>query len=253
MPGKIQTPVTNVRLNNVPLDESLTFDSLLDARKYAAGLDNTKGTPYNGQIISVNNICGSTNVCGTFKLESNNSGASSGIIFGHFKLVLLEAKRLDTGDVVTQENLIIIKCNTRYWLLVLRQIIKNSNGVLLLDANSAIKSSDDVLLKNDDFNYSILGLVDIFRSRSDMTIFAAYFNSGSYNGYENFHKIIDKNEIIGTQPINMYIMLSENAAHGLSINNDNTLITYNGITTPSNNVAEVYIDITDYLAGSVVK
>ena len=49
----IQTPSGFIRLNDKPLDLSLTFDSIIDAKKYVAGIDLEHGTPYDGQIIFV--------------------------------------------------------------------------------------------------------------------------------------------------------------------------------------------------------
>lgn len=248
--GRVQETVTHVRLNNLPLDESLTFDSLYEARRYVTGADNTKGTPYNGQIISVNNICGSGNICGTFKLENKSTTASTSITFnnGKFRLTLIEIKRLDTGDIITPQDFVITKVSNKYWLLVFRQSIMDSAGNVLGASKSAFTSLDDVLLINDDFEFSMLGLVDIFRN-NDAKLVAKYFADGSESVSNTYDKLIAANELI-TSVSNPSTMITTN---GGVMSISGTTINHNGTSGSTNRVSEVYLDITDYLSGSVVK
>ena len=246
MAGQIQMPSSYVRLTNSPLDISLTFDTLAEAKKYAAGTDNAKGTPYDGQIISVNNIC-SNNICGTFKLESSNSSPR----IGEFRIVLLEIKRLDTGEIITPDNFIVYKDNNRYWLQVFNQLIKSNNGVFMSTMNSA-----DILLSNKQYAYSIIALSDLFCNSSGKISYKAMSMDNSTGASTN----LSSGEV-GVLVSGVNTNISDINTYAFTINNNvlvssGTQISYDGNNASSfSNIGgiEIYIDITDYLARNGVK
>lgn len=258
MAGQIQMPSSYVRLINKPLDISLTFDTLSDAKKYAAGTDNSKGTPYDGQIISVNKLANDNNLCGTFKLETTSLSINPTI--DCYRIVLLEAKNLITGEVITPENFIINKSDSGVedWLLVYKQTIRTNNNALI--AESALKSKSDILLCNKSFAYSLLCLTDIFCNRDGMIEYKlAKINTSTGEASSINTDIVGalvsgKNEnISGINTTAFYInqnnILTKSDAENLSYigsTNQNAFSTTNG-------TIEIYINITDYLSRDGVK
>ena len=260
MAGRIQIPSSYTRLNNEPLDISLTFNTLTEARKYAAGIDNTKGTPYNGQIISVNSICGRNDICGTFKLESSESDPT----IGKFRIILIEVKRLDTGEVITPENFIIYKESANSWLQVFKQTIKTNNGTFL--SESAMTSINDLLLSNRNLSYSSICISDIFCNNNSMVSYRVIKTNSStgessllvsgetgvlLNNYNENINNITTYGLLTNNTNNIYTLLAK-------LQSSSEYISYNGnnqseFSDNSKGTIEVYINITDYLSRNGVK
>jgi hypothetical protein len=246
MAGTVQMPVTYTRLNNQPLDISLTFDTLLEARKYVAGSDNTKGTPYNGQIISVNKIGGSDNICGTFKVESSVSDINNYVNYNNSRLVLLEVKRLDTGTVITPANFITSIANGSTYLLVYEQI--NKTGLdYSLPALNTTETRDDLLLCNKPCIYSILALSELFTDNDgNIDVILEYEkSSGATTVNKSYKRIISGVNDNSTTSNDYLLSISgTNLLYGtIKLNNDNS-----GVI-----LTRIRVEITDYLSRNGVK
>lgn len=263
MAGQIQMPSSYVRLTNQPLDISLTFDSLLDARKYAAGIDNTKGTPYNSQIISVSNICGDRNIYGVFRLESSLPTPT----IGQFRIVLIEVGRLDTGESITPNNFIIQKdSDGKNWLLVFKQQVTDYAGNMLSDSFDYKMDNDiDLLLSNKNFAFSILGISDIFCNNSNKIV-SKIISTSAIDGTTTvtdssaYVMINEKNQSISQSNDGSYILYLQryrgNGSYALFDSSSNTNVSYGtgwGLGNFYKASYEIYIDITDYLNRNGVK
>ena len=254
MAGQLQMPANYIRLTNTPLDVSLTFNTLLEARKYVAGIDNTKGTPYNGQIISVNSICGTTNICGTFKVESSLSYPG----IGKFRLVLIEVKRLDNGLTITPSDFII----DGKWLTVFRQTIKYNNNNTVVESTM---DENDLLLCNREFAYSILSITDIFCNNDNkLDVIIGKIPSDNHDAtwsrvVSNVVALYGKNEsLISSNTVNYLFKIKNGVLTDASIREEEfsynkKLNNWSSFSNEKNATIEVRLNIADYLGRDGVK
>ena len=246
--GKLQMPASYIRLNNEPLDISYTFDSLLEAKKYVAGIDNTKGTPFRGQIISVHNIGDENKISSTFKLESAYSSSSEDTRANHIRMTLVEAKRLDTGTIITPQNFVIKTFNNRKWLMIFHQNVKDFSGNVLAESKMAII---DTKLCDNIYSFSILSIADVFcNDNSTCTIKIVKTNN---NGISGSSDKTDQTKDTILQITNKPTLKSNPSCAfsytGNKLTSSIGEISYDG-TNDANlaNATEVYLDITEYLA-----
>lgn len=252
--GLLQILNSFIRLNNKPLDLSLTFDTLLEAKKYVAGLDTSKGTPYNGQIISVNSMCGTKNISATFKVVNNTTSISG------FRLILMDMYSKTNGAYYHDFNPVI-------------KTLLNKDGVerrhLLvyqhIPSLGKFGSKDEILMNNKPYCYSLLSLLGLFyKNNSNVIEGAVYYNdnNGDYivSNFSQEHNValqyeyktfngdgasiggaiyLSNNRLV--QDYNNYIsyLQNQNVAAGET----------NGKTIPVANkyCIEIYVDIEDYL------
>lgn len=158
----IQTPSGFIRLNDKPLDLSLTFDSIIDAKKYVAGIDLEHGTPYDGQIIFV-------------KADSSFSSW----IYIQFRITCTSSAhrtfRLDPVSIYQKnkdQDIIQIDASDFYsvnnQLLMFRQIVTSASGTITDDCSP--NNTDELLVCNRENLYSILALLPIYCNNSGTVV-----------------------------------------------------------------------------------
>lgn len=257
MTGINQTLSSFYRLNNSPLDISLTFEDLLRAKKYVAGLDTDKGTPYNGQIISVNQICGNKDITATFQIVNNIENEP----ITNYRMRLIDVYRKDTMESLNNIDLIIKEFPHISSPTTMRKY-------LLMFSHSPnlgrFGSQKDIILSNNPYAFSILGLMSLFYSNDNTIRGLVYYIDKIGN--------IKKSTISQTVNINKegenisqeydkyatlaQLCLIDNDSGFLRWNSDSNVLAFKGgvvVTGDSTYPAEykecieIYIDITDYL------
>ena len=258
----IQTPSGFIRLNDKPLDLSLTFDSIIDAKKYVAGIDLEHGTPYDGQIIFV-------------KADSTFDSW----IYIQFRITCTSSAhrtfRLDPVSIYQKnknQDIIQIDASDFYsvnnQLLIFRQIVTSVSGTVTDDCSP--NNTDELYVCNRENLYSILALLPLYCNNSGtvvLTVNTMYTNDGyirkettTLNNTRGFY--YDDITIITPHP-NKVAQLDED---GLVLRDtvNNKTLTYKTSTGLSAipyfknggtgaYTVEIYADISDYITRKDVK
>ena len=171
----IQTPSGFIRLNDKPLDLSLTFDSIIDAKKYVAGIDLEHGTPYDGQIIFV-------------KADSTFDSW----IYIQFRITCTSSAyrtfRLDPVSIYQKnknQDIIQIDASDFYSvnnkLLMFRQIVTSVSGTVTDDCSP--NNSDELFVCNRENLYSILALFPLYCNNSGIVVLTVNTMYTTADGY----------------------------------------------------------------------
>ena len=224
MAGITQTPVSFVRLDGEPLDSSLTFDTLSNAKDYI-NKESTKGAPYEGQIITVKSLC----KCGDINITANLQIMNN-------KLYFINAFNNSTGYKIDRNDLIIKEKYNKKYLLVFDYIYPGTGNLY---------NAQDVLLNCHNGNeYSILGLAALFVSHDNLLHFVICQRDSGNLTYTDIEQNTDitKNKISNTSSSDArYIKVIDNTGINIGI--------FNGATTVEKTLnsgeIEIYIDITN--------
>ena len=166
----IQTPSGFIRLNDKPLDLALTFNSIIDAKKYVAGIDLEHGTPYDGQIIFVKTVWKAGDMYIQFRVTVGDSirrlDPISVYYYYDFHKSLIQ---IDASDFDFKDNK----------LLVFRQVVTSMVGIV---EDNSPNGNGELLVCNRENLYSILALLPIYCNNSGSISLSVHIITTDANG-----------------------------------------------------------------------